>query len=99
MSGLWDDLQARVGQAGTDVRDRINTNIDDYFNNRVVDDVVKIGQALTGNLTQKEIDEGKRGAGQGIVPAGAVPASISPILILAAVGLAAYLLLSKKRRG
>jgi hypothetical protein len=98
--GWMDDFSMRIGQIGTGVRDRINRDINDYVENRAVDDLVKIGRAATGNLSAAEIEAGQRGAPAPIAPAASMTAgfSVSPYLIAAAVGLTAVLLLSKKSR-
>ncbi len=96
--GFLDDLQVRIGQAGTMVRDKINEDINSYYKNHLVNDVVKIGQAATGNLSQAEIDAGKRAVSEPIPPAQPLTASVSPVLVFAIVGLGAFLLLSKKAR-
>lgn len=98
MAGFLDDLQVRIGQAGTMIRDKINQDINSYYENHLVNDVVKIGQAATGNLSQAEIDAGKRAESPPIAPAQPLSAGISPILVFAVVGLGAFLLLSKKSR-
>lgn len=97
--GFFDDLQTRLGQFSDDLKNRALGDINDYLDNRAVDDVIKIGTEIKGNLTQAQIDAGQTGQGQGIVPAkSAARAAIPPILILVGIGLAAYLILAKKRR-
>lgn len=96
--GFVDDFKQRIGNLGNDLRDRFNSDIDSYLSERAVDDFVKVGKELTGNLSQKELEQGKTGEAQPVVAAQPSGFSVSPMLIMVGVGLAAILLLSKKSR-
>lgn len=96
-----DDLKSRIGQLGTDIKEKANADIYDYLDNRAVPELVKfVTDAAKGNLSQVQIQAGATGA----PPAAAATASAFPIspklMIIVGVGLVAVLLLTKKgRRG
>lgn len=95
---FFDDLRTRVEQS-------VNATVQDfnsYVQNQIVDPIVKVGKAATGNLSEAEIQAGKTASPPAVAPPQYIPttaaAGLSVVSILA-IGAIAYLLLSKKSRG
>lgn len=99
--GYFDDLEVRARQAVED----LSVNVQQYFDGQVRQAFVRLGEPPSGNLTQAEIDAGRRGGDQPIAaPSGAYAGNASqasmisqknliPLALL--LGFGAFLLLKK----
>lgn len=97
-----DDLEVRVKQAATDIdstKKKLD-NIQDYYQNQIRDPLVKVGNALTGNLSEAEIAAGKTAnpAQQVIAKAVANPGMSAGVMLGLGV-LVYFIFFSKKSRG
>ncbi len=98
--GFLDDFETRIGQAGDVLTKRLNTDIDSYLNDRLVEDVVSIARPRTGNLSADQIKNGERGEPPPMAgPASAMRVASIGILPIIGIGIFIYFLVSKKRRG
>lgn len=97
-----DDLSVKVEQAKQDIDKTKNnlTNIQDYYQNQIRDPLVKLGNALTGNLSEAEIAEGKTANPAQTVIAKAVQNPGMSLATMALLGVGIYFIFfSKKSRG
>lgn len=97
-----DDLSVRVEQAKKDIdktKSNLN-NIQDYYQNQIRDPLVKLGNALTGNLSEAEIAAGKQGTPAQQVVAKVVQNPGMSMATMALIGVGIYFIFfSKKSRG
>jgi len=98
--GWMDDFQMRIDQAGDKLQDRLSTDIDNYIANDIVDDFSRVGQVAMGNLSLEDLKNGKTGAPPPIAAPASAPAmsfAISPMILIALMGVGAFLMFSGKK--
>lgn len=94
--GWIDDFKTRIDQEGQN----LGKSIEEFIKNRSTEAVVKIGNEQLGNLSQAQIDAGKKGATVPVISASQVMGNVSSYMpILLGVGLLYLILNSKKSRG
>jgi hypothetical protein len=95
---FWDDIGAKIKEGADNVVKDVQTNVNQYFQQRLIDPLVKIGEPAKGNLTAAEIAAGERGAPPPIAAAASAPViqqNLMMYLPIVAIAVGALILIKK----